>query len=219
MSGKNLLQEYFQKQKLILPVYETVKCGGSDHLPLWKSTVILCDGTSFTGKTYNSKITAEGDAAEKAYKNIVKGSNLDTVLEVTSEKVKFDSKVTLNNVSNNLSKNACLLVDLENLPNFVHELKIKNITVYGFIGKFHHMCDKPLPKDVIKIVSDSTRPNGSDSMIQLYVGYLLSLNKFDEFIIATRDKFGYSLVDAIFTFSNQSNFNITARVVNSVSQI
>jgi hypothetical protein len=66
ISPKNILQEKYQSAGLPLPKYTTIRCGGEDHIPLFRSTVILSGGHSFESSPNRSKTSAEIDAAQRA---------------------------------------------------------------------------------------------------------------------------------------------------------
>jgi len=201
---KNILQEYFQAEKLPLPKYESRKCGGFDHKPEWISTVILSnnENTHITGDISTSKIKAELSAAEKALSFI--NSN--------------------KKIMRSVDERTALFVDVENMPKFIDDVinVIDNITIYAFIGHHHCLANKSFPSlhsnNIIKILSPSTRTDGSDTCMQVYIGYLLSLNKYDTYLIATHDHYGSSLVDMIVSNSLLWN-NKQARIVTHVSHI
>jgi hypothetical protein len=324
MSAKNTLQEYFQKKGLSLPKYNTIRCGGADHTPLWKSTVILTGGYKFEGNVNQNKTKAEEDAAITAH-NWLKSndtfsripengnnatnvnhrafethsysenpnatnvyhraaseeygipnttnmyyrttSGVDQILNATNmyhratpevheipmirsnvsnmqnetyrpntSGVRVDmsnlchdtSVISPNTPSRSIRRNnrgvsidsthntniipapsihrtilfdqrTVLLVDVENLPNFIDDVckEIQGLSIYAFIGYHHALCDKQFAVDVNKVLSPSTRTDGTDSCMQVYVGYFLANNKYDTYLIATRDHFGSSLVDMI----------------------
>jgi hypothetical protein len=179
---KNILQQYCQKHKLPVPIYKT-KSKGHQHKLLWKARVILFDGSAINGSYTSTKVHAEMIAAENALKYIVKSNKPNKP----------------NNGYREVQKRTCLLVDVENLPSFIDDVvsNIRGLDIYGFVGKHHCLVDKDLPNNAIKIVSPSTRKDGTDSCMQMYVGYLLTLNKYDTYYIATRDHFGGALVDVI----------------------
>ena len=85
------------------------------------------------------------------------------------------------------------------MQKFIDELgnKANNYTIYAFVGEHHCLANKIYKTKVNVIHSPSTRKDGSDTCIQVFVGMLLTLEKFDEYIIVTRDHFGSSLVEMI----------------------
>jgi len=181
MNYKNLLQEYFQKKKLPIPQYESFRVGGTDTLPEWQSTVIIYDNTKYMGEKCLKKTAAENSAAFIALKLIEKQEVINP----------YDYKV-----------NTAILIDIENLPKFYEEipsydLSNQNLTVYGFIGQYHPLSPKINNYKMIKVISPSTRPDGTDTCMQVYTGMLLMLEKHEHYIIATKDHFGSALVEMI----------------------
>lgn len=190
LNSKNRLQEYFQKKRSPVPKYSTIKHGSGQQIS-WTSTVTLCDGHQYdsdTTKLYATKVSAEISAAQRALSSLTDSS------ELINEILNFSiSKITIK---------TALLVDVENLPNFIdeipkHEFYNDMITVYAFIGQHHCLIDKPYPSNTIKIVSPSTRPDGTDTCMQIYVGVLLSKEIYDNYLVATRDHYGSALVELI----------------------
>lgn len=177
-SAKNKLQEYCQKQHLALPIYTVVRVGGPDHQPLYQAT-LCCDDRSFTGEIYPSKTQASVAVAEQALKVLMERE--------PSRKMGMGTRTVL-------------FVDVENMPNFIDEVvkKIDGMTIYAFVGHHHCLAKKTWgPSNVIKIISHSTRLDGTDTAMQVYVGYHLTLNNYDRYYIATRDHYGSALVEMI----------------------
>lgn len=98
-------------------------------------------------------------------------------------------------------KSTVILVDVENLPKFIDEIKhrVNEFVIYAFVGEHHCLSDKIFPEGVIKISSPSTRPDGSDTCMQVYTGVMLACEMFDNYIIVTRDHYGSALVEMIST--------------------
>lgn len=207
--SKNTLQEYCQGRKLPLPSYKTIRVGGSDHAPTWKSTVTIYDGRQFEGDIGPIKSRAEGLAAFNAISalNHTKISEIDRKVPEISKQIMMPPKTAL-------------LVDVENLPKFIDELplNINNLTVYAFIGRHHCLVDKKFPPGTIKVISPSTRPDGTDTCMQVYTGALLSKEVYDTYLIATRDHYGSALVEMI--MSNDLFWPPkSARLVTQISQL
>lgn len=122
-------------------------------------------------------------------------------------------------VSTNTGKTA-LLVDVENLPKFIDESisRLNEFTVYAFVGEHHHSVDKEFPEGVIKILSPSTRADGTDTCMQVYIGMLLAREAYDNYLIATRDHYGSALVEMIMC-PNLGWLNKSARLVTKSSQL
>lgn len=209
--SKNQLQEYFQKKQLSLPSYSTVRVGGGDHTPEWKSVVTLFDGSRFESDIASTKGGAEISAASKALIGV--NINLKTKVSI----------ITSNDITKVLDRKTALLVDVENLPKLIDELvslhnNITNLTVYAFIGEHHCLIDKELPPGTIKVISPSTRPDGTDTCMQVYVGALLVKESYDEYLIATRDHYGSALVEMI-SAPNLLWTSRPARLVTKISQL
>lgn len=188
MSAKNQLQEFFQKRRLPLPIYNIIRVGGTDHEPLWQATVCYNNGDGdkiIKGEIFPSKAQATMAVAEQVLKSLN-----------TSNSVKIISP-----------PRTVLFVDVENMPNFIDEVQkqIDKITIYAFIGHHHCLATKEWPSsnvinsNVIKILAHSTRPDGTDTAMQVYVGYYLAQNLYDRYYIATRDHYGSTLVEMITT--------------------
>lgn len=177
MLSKNLLQEYYQKKKEPLPVYEIIRLGGFDHLPRWQCRVTTSDKIVAIGGVKKNKSEASMSAAKKVLKII---NNKPIVMKSVPDRT-------------------VLLVDVENLPKFVDSVvKIyNNLDIYAFVGKKHCLAHKEVPNGVHKILSPSTRQDGTDTCMQVYVGYLLANNKYDNYLIATMDHYGDVLVEMI----------------------
>lgn len=181
MSAKNELQEYFQKLRLPCPEYKSERMGGRDHQPNWISTVKLFDGTEIKGEIHSTKSKAELNAAEKA---------LEVLLILNKKTIKTQKLY---------AENAALLVDVENLPNFIDEINdmVQGLDIYAFIGHHHCLATKKFPSPVKKIESHSTRVDGTDTCMQVYTGFFLSQNIYNTYFIATRDHYGSTLVEMI----------------------
>jgi hypothetical protein len=178
MSAKNQLQEYFQKQQLSLPIYEVLRIGGSDHQPLWQASVRYDNDKHITGEIFSNKGQAMMDVAERALKSL---QTLDPI------KI-YSPSLT------------ALFVDVENMPNFIDEVqkKFHNMIIYAFIGHHHCLATKIWSgSNITKILVHSTRTDGTDTAMQVYIGYHLAQKNYDRYYIATRDHYGSALVEMI----------------------
>lgn len=181
MSTKNQLQEIFQKRKLSLPIYNINRIGGTDHQPLWQATITYIydnDTIELTGEICSTKSQATMNVAEKALKSLT---------QIDSIKISSPPR-------------SALFVDVENMPSFIDEVlnHIDNMTIYAFIGYHHCLSKKTWPSsNVIKILSHSTRPDGTDTAMQVYIGYYLAQNLYDRYYIATHDHYGSTLLEMI----------------------
>ena len=216
---KNDLQNFFQTRKLVLPSYSTVKVGGTDHEPLWQSTLTFTlykKKYKVTSSIFSRKIDAENNVADKALK-LVTSARADGVTKNKSKAIVTPSahadvtKLFYNpslscpelSCSNSSKPRIVMLVDIENVPKWLDIVveKYPHITdmmdIFGVIGEYHSLVEKVLPPKVVKIISPSSRPDGSDSCIQICVGAFLAQNKYDEYLIATNDRFAHNVVEFI----------------------
>lgn len=187
---KSLLQELCIK-KGVKSVYTSVQTGPS-HSPTWNSDVKLQfqdqETKTFSGEPSGTKKESESSAAESAITYLEScgpGTGVVSASDIT------------------LSVKTALLVDVENLPKLISELPViyGSFTIYAFVGEHHplvgaNFCQKKAHTE-IKIISPSSRPDGTDTCMQLHVGWFLRDNAYDAYLIGTRDHFGGSLVDMI----------------------
>jgi len=187
ISSKNILQEYYQKLGLTLPIYNTQMCSDG----FFVSHLQLSDGIEMLGTPRRRKIDAEKDVAEMAI-SCMKRSPIGY-----PDLVK--RKLILEYV---------ILIDLENIPKGHEELLIKyeNIQIIGFVSKSNPLADIDL--SIKKIIFPTTRKDGSDIGIVLYFSKLImdrmiwesdgckiKPDKMTIFMIMTRDHFASSIVD------------------------
>lgn len=178
---KTILQEYCQKKKLPFPKYITFQIG-KIHPPIWASTVELYnkDNTpyqKFPGEPNVAKIKAEHSAAEKAL------SFLDSIIPQRS-----------------IAKpDTVLIVDVENMPTFINTVleSIEGLDIYAFVNRHHPLIKKEYPPCVNKMICPTSMKDGTDTYIQVYMGYLLSQKKYKHYCIVTRDHFGLCLVEIV----------------------
>lgn len=186
MTSKSKLQEIYQKQGLPLPQYILTRIGGSDHAPLFRSTVILPCGKKYTSEG-SSRKDAEKKVAEKA---IIEIRGKTRVRSRTKERV-------------------CILVDLENRPKIPEQLseylQFPNIDLIAFASTEHHTIQnlRNLSLKGVKIIEvPCTRKDGADVGLTLFMGVLLYQNSkvngsYNHFIIVSGDNFGYCLKDCV----------------------
>ena len=184
--SRNQLQEWCQKRGHVLPCYTSTQ-SGSPHKPTWKSSVIIIlDGnqSDFFGDECPTKKESEANAASKVLEWIT--ANGIPYEGVPSPKV----KVTIR---------TAILVDVENMPKLISQLPVFEgpVTIFAFVGKHHHLAEMDYGDEVIKILSPSTRPDGTDTCMQVHTGRFLMENQYDVYLIATRDHFGGTLMEMI----------------------
>lgn len=242
VNPKNFLQEYYQKRQLDIPKYKSKQVGGDDHTPKWQSKVILSNGKKFIGNISTNKSKAEMSAAEKALSELSSNNNGKNAINTKkNNNSNFNKSIgkpdKISNIKRNIniekntithgncsvSDRTVLIIDVENLHNFVDEVcaEIEGLDIYAFIGCHHSLVAKKVfPHGVKRILVPSTRSDGSDTCIQVYVGYWLAQNKYDTYLIATRDHFGSSLVDMITSDSSDLPWGKkNARIVTQLEHI
>ena len=86
LNPKILLNELFQKNKMSNPTYYAKRIGGTDHTPLYSSTIIINKNVVIEGEYKNNKKYAEKSASFNTYKynNNNKGSDFDNVAIVNN---------------------------------------------------------------------------------------------------------------------------------------
>lgn len=183
MSYKNTLQEYFQKRKQNLPVYDTYRDGGSAHSPLFVSKLTLDDGQVFNGTGQNKK-KAELDAAILALQSLNLYNNTDKADEsnTKSQKCTFNTKTAI-------------LLDLENIAGEVQKYKnlqyTNDIDIFGFVSSNHPLAKSDL-EPIKKFVVKSDEADAADIALAVKFGQILFYG-YQKHIIVTSDHFASSL--------------------------
>jgi len=190
MSFKNTLQEYYQKKRSSLPVYNSFRKGGLDHNPKFISTLTLPDGKKFQAEG-SSKKDAETKVARKA------------VLTLFPPQKKVQKRIWRKPPKN--GKRTCILVDLENKHKMVENILDRFGSIYIDIIVFASTDHPSLLKlrescerDRVKIVEiPCRRKDGADIGLTLYVGDMLHKDEYDTIIIVTEDHFGDTLAECV----------------------
>ena len=195
--NKTVLQQICQKRKLPLPTYKTEQVGKErGNKILWQATVSSTFG-QFKSKIYYNKKHAEADCAEKVLKYIEEQDNKITKFVIENKTL--------------------ILIDGENLPNFISEIDGKinlvesDVEIKLFITSAHALAQKETPSKTELVVINSTRRDSVDTCLQVYCGFLLSTKIYEKIYIATKDHFGDSLVELL--NSNQHMWDATNALV------
>uniref|UniRef100_A0A3S8UXH9 DRBM domain-containing protein n=1 Tax=Megavirus baoshan TaxID=2496520 RepID=A0A3S8UXH9_9VIRU len=169
-SPKNKLQEYFQKNKLPMPIYNSIS-SGPDHNKIWTSSIVATiNGQEFTlvgSKNSNSKTVSQQMVATEMIEYLSKinndsdnndsdnndsdnndsdnndSDNNDSDNNDSDNNDSDNNNIILSEQNNNLKNIAqtIYLLDLENKP--VFDLKPDNNSIYlGFINSLHHSIPK-----------------------------------------------------------------------------
>lgn len=207
MNYKGFVNEFCQKNKLLLPQYDTKRVGGHDHDPIWESRLTLLNKTFMS--TNKSKIQAETNVAKLCYdylQNNKSIANCTTVTQpITSQAVQ---KLTLQvaqkcaSVYNiNFSDyQKIVFVDVENCE-IALDQEYENIlflffcaknttrkTCFGYQNKY---------KNCFVFVSQSVAKDAADHLLTFNAGIVECLNKMNkhkpQYYIITKDHYGECL--------------------------
>ena len=171
--------------------------------------------------------TLEDDISIKSELELLKFENnsKSNLIEKSCNKITMLVDVENNSKSDLMEKSRdkiTMLVDVENLPRFIDDLllneKYRNLQIYAFIGYHHPLAEKEYPSNVIKVISPSTRKNGTDSCMQVYTGVLLYKELYNMYYIITKDYFGTTLVEMI-TSPNLGWIPKSAKLISRISQL
>jgi len=217
MSAKNALQEHFQKLGKPLPMYTTVRKGGSDHTPRFLSTVILANGDKFRGSGSNKK-KAELRAAEKAVKVTIPQKSLsrqplssgpppgltkmgpDEATWRRTAVLPFKPKGKVTEY-----EKTGIFIDVENQHAMVEKLLkqigfCSGIEIMAFASTDHPSLRKlrEFHSSILQIVEvPCTRKDGADVGLTLSVGISLIQKDYQNIIIVTNDHFGDALAECV----------------------
>lgn len=209
-SYKNLLQEIFQKRDEPLPIYNTLRVGGSNTNPLWKCT-ITAGGKTFSGGIFCKKVQAEQDTAKIAYQKLCNSSRklrnvtqYDTQKELAKELcddyveyVEYAAYteeksvvVPTEKVSDSIVEKfeKIVFADLENCPQ-VSELVAKPDTIIiGVVGHSHPLAEKNLP--IYKcVIQDSTKDAADHALTFLAGKFSNHIRSSSKIYIFSKDHF------------------------------
>lgn len=135
MSEKNILQEFCQRNKLPMPIYQSWSVGPA-HSPEWYASVTVdLSEKSFTKKSSapeRTSIMAEKHVARMMIKFLgIENTEKSLFLELDRKKP-TDCKW----IENQSSPQRIYLIDLENKPCFKNDLDSNSLYI-GFIGSTH----------------------------------------------------------------------------------
>ncbi len=211
MSAKNILQEYVIKIGFSIPKYKTDRAGGQDHSPLWRSTVTVNGNSIYiiTSDLFSTKTNAENSVAKLMY-NKINAEN--SVAELMYDKIKnsnhhdlanaIDTLDTNDNISNDNLSNTISFSNTTNNNDinpdsiFIIDESLKHTT---FISKLKNDCDIVVMttknRDKLDIFPNVLVLKINNFIIDssIYIGYLLSQNRYKNYIIIT-DNSSYSII-------------------------
>lgn len=181
MSDKNVLQEILMKRGIPPPKYETIRTGGQDHAPLWKSKVSF-QGHCYESEEYYSKKEAEQNAARIAYES----------LDISPTPLSQET-----NINSSKYSGSVLIIDVENRPKDYDLVRFTNIDTYLVISSGHALEAKiELSRRNHRLISVPTmQSNGADMGIIVLATMLR--NYYDRLIIISTDKFVLPMPDCL----------------------
>ena len=206
-NAKNLLQIRCQREKLMLPIYVTCRDGGSDHVPMWKSTVTI-NALSCEGVPSMTKIQAEISAAERFLAVFVEKKNDPSEARIERPELgRFNQEIISTNthfkVPTPIEKDlrrTILLIDGENMHGFAAKLPdsiLNSVTVHLYLGEHHALSSKESDHRIKKILCPGSRKDLVDTCITMHVAMFLTQKLYDRYWIASRDHFASTVVDLI----------------------
>lgn len=190
MSSKNRLQEIYQKQNQMLPIYNTTQVDG-----MWISEAITTDGIKTKSDPQARKTLAECDVADKVLKL------LETVNASDAESPSESSqRLSLSDVFSSISVHEKLhnktptyvLVDYENVNKL---FKLQSCSQYSVIRVVSYVNQKASTGEA-DVVINSCGSDSVDHYISALVGRLIQEHVYHQenlewlkIIILTRDRF------------------------------
>lgn len=194
---KNLLQEYYQKKQLNVPTYSTFSIANNiGNIPLWKSIVMLYDGTEFVGisgdlhkKIPGNKKDAENNAAKNAYNYLITSNKLTTTTTTisTTQKAKSLNDINIANFKK------VLLVDSENCDLEINKIS-NDMLVLMFVSKnttkkvVFQLQNKY--ENCYVFISESVGRDAADHLLTFYAGKLSILYDEMQYYVLTKDHYG-----------------------------
>jgi hypothetical protein len=151
-------------------------------------------------------------------------SNLSTSNQLTSyqnDVNRFDMQGLKQTLPSYQFEGRCAIyVDVENLHNLTREVAqvATGLDIYAIVSEHHPSAAKDYPDNVTVIRSHTNHANGADICMTMIVTTHLVENKYDLYLIGTRDKFGSALVDLI-SSSSYGWAAKEARLITRVDQL
>ncbi len=181
---KNKLQEFCQKQKIGLPLYEQI----NNMYGFVSSVSLKFQGKDFIclGSPKNNKKNSEKSAAEKLL------HKLDEFIIINKQKIVSVTPVYV-------------LIDLENIhvKDFLDSYHFENIYFIGFSSKNYQVYTENMN---IKVV-DSLRRDAADILLTMYVAKLV-LEKAGDIIVISKDHFGSAIEACVKSLDSEYMFEV-----------
>ena len=213
---KNLVNEYCQRNRLTAK-YQTIRAGGVDHQPLFRSTVYIGKKNA-TGEILTSKIAAEQSAAFKLLQQLQ-----STEPPLPSVSPNFNKNGLDQNISNSTNlpkvvqntdaddKKTLVIVDLENQQNHIKDMEDFNCRKSDkttFLVVYSRLCATKISSSVSSVIINSGYKDSADTGIIVIVTQYIISGQYETIDLVTRDHFGYALLDVLKQFYPELKYNI-----------
>ena len=184
MSSKNMLQEHYKNRTDLLK-YNTMKIGGGDHNPIWKSELII-DKKKFTAEDKTKK-GAELLVADKAYRFINKK-------DVSNEAARRAQKYkNVTDIDLRIYKKI-VLIDGENQDVDMKYLSDKQTLFMIFVAKNTSknlvFMAQEMHNNCCVFISECVGKDAADHMLTFYLGKLSILAPNKNYYVLTKDHYG-----------------------------
>jgi len=199
MNYKNTLQEFLQKQRLPLPKYNTIRTGGSDHMPLWISNIQV-NGKIFQGNPYSTKVDAENSVAQICYDHIISDSNPNITNINLPNQEQYEVKQKSRSIYDvNISGyDKIILIDADNCDVDINADNYSTILFLFFCAKntTKKLCFKLQHKydNCYVFISESVGRDATDHLLTFVAGIIDCTNRISKInpihYVLTKDHFG-----------------------------
>lgn len=216
LNSKSRLNELCMKDRIPLPVYDTGPISDNGILE-WKASLVYGGKKFFCishskkdaeqtlashilkqyekGKTFGTPLSEEPSVAEPPKRKIF-SKDLLTPSDFKDEIAESPSKMDLPQVPISHAKKAgriAVIIDLENIPSFPKDIKdlvgLPDLDIYAVYSTHYHGQSFAEVAGIKKIPSPALGANSSDLCIAMTLGSFLLEEKYDEYLLASRDKF------------------------------
>lgn len=201
--NKSILQNYVQCRGGAVPTYKNVRVGGEDHTPIWSAIVRITPSLTFQGEPSPSKKEAHFSAAGIALKRLREAEDRDRSAELLLAQEMYPIKESHTQKTGTTDSRRVLLVDVENIPNFIYTLfaqyahLVSDLDIHAFVGEHSPLVTKDYSRGVVVHIVPGTHRDGADCCLTVFTGFLLSQGEYDIYYIATRDHFAVALCEMI----------------------
>lgn len=190
MSSKNIFQEYCQKHKIPLPIYDTKQI---QQLPILFESKVNFNGVEYSARG-SSKVIAEKEVATLVCGNIY--DNISILTDVEQQKLtqKYDNITDI--PIENFQK--IYLIDGDNYHVTNESVFQRTDSLYIYIVAKNNTKPQPIIQqqkynNCCIFISESVNRDAVDHLITFNLGKMSVMWKNKEYYIVTRDHFGECL--------------------------